>query len=169
MHLPASPAGVRRVQQVECEAHFVILACEHSAKMKRGVPSDPPAACASPVAVHVLRASDPVRGDILPAMDHAALLHGEASVVARAHRAYLAMNAHLLPLKACALPRSQASMLDSASNAPLLVVFALHNRILRLLGRGGLGKRDGGRCNHSRHKYKLCESHGVSPSVTAVT
>jgi len=119
--------------------------------------------------MHVLCAIDPARGNVLPAMDRAALLQGEASVVARAHRTYLAMNAHLLLFQACALSWSQASMLDPVPNASLLVEFALHNRILRLLRRGCLGKRDGGRCNHGRHKDKLCESHGVSPSVTAVT
>ncbi len=71
--------------------------------------------------MHVLFAEDPARGKVLPAIDHAALLHGEASIVVRAHRACLAMNAHLLPLKACALPWSETSVLDPVSNASLLV------------------------------------------------
>jgi hypothetical protein len=119
--------------------------------------------------MHVLCAIDPARGKVLPAMDRATLLHGEASVVARPHRTHLAMNAHLLPFQACALPWSESSMLDPVSNASLLVECALHNRIPRLFLRGVLGKGDGGRCNHRRHKHKLRESHGVSPSVTAVT
>jgi hypothetical protein len=119
--------------------------------------------------MHVLCAEDPARGGVLPAMDHATLFHVEAPVLMRAHRTCLAMNAHLLPFKACSLPGSEAAVPDSISNASLLVEFALHNRILRLFRRGGLGKCDGWRCNQSRHKYELHESHGVSPSVTAVT
>jgi hypothetical protein len=119
--------------------------------------------------MHVFCVEDPARGYVLPAMDHAALLHGQASVVASAHPTYLAMNAHLLPLKACSLPWGEASVPDPVSNASLLVEFALHNRVLRLFRRGGLGECDGWRCKQGRHKYELCESHGVSPSVTAVT
>jgi hypothetical protein len=119
--------------------------------------------------MHVLCVEDPARGYVLPAMDHAALLHGQASVVTCAHRMYLAMNAHLLPLKACSLPRSEASVADPVSNASLLVELALHNRILRLFLRSGLSECNGRRCKQGRHKYELCESHGVSPSVTAVT
>jgi hypothetical protein len=112
---------------------------------------------------------DPARGDILPAMDHAPFVHGQAPVVTRAHSTNLAMNAHLLPLKACSLTRSEASIADSISNASLLVELALHNRILRLFLRSGLDECHGRRCKQGRHKYELCESHGVSPSVTAVT
>jgi hypothetical protein len=129
-----------------------------------------PHGCALPVAaMHVFCAEDPARGDVLPAMDHTALFHGQASIVPRAHRMYPAMNAHLLPLKACTLPWSEAFISDSVSNASLLDELALYNRILRLFGRSGLSKCDGRRCKQGRHKYELHESHGVSPSVTAVT
>ena len=37
MQLPAPAAVFRRVEQVECEAHFVILAGEHFAKLLQGV------------------------------------------------------------------------------------------------------------------------------------
>ena len=55
--------------------------------------------------MHVLRTEDPVRGEVLPAMDIAAIVHSEAAVVAHAHRTHLAMNAYLLPLKPRSLPR----------------------------------------------------------------
>jgi hypothetical protein len=119
--------------------------------------------------MHVFCTEDPARGNVLPAMDHAALFHVQASIMACAHATYLAMNAHLLPFEACSLPWSEAPVPDPVSNASLLVEFALHNRVLRLLGRGGLGECDGWRCKQGRHKYELHESHGVSPSVTAVT
>jgi hypothetical protein len=147
-----------------------ILAAKYREKLRGEFPSELPAWGASPVAaMHVFCAEDPARGDVLPAMDHTALFHGQASVVVCAHSTYLAMNAHLLPLKACALPWSEAVISDSISNASLLVELALYNRILRLFGRSGLGKCDGRRCKQGRHKYELHESHGVSPSVTAVT
>jgi hypothetical protein len=119
--------------------------------------------------MHVVCAEDPARGNVLPAMDHAPFVHRQASAVTRAHRMYLAMNAHLLPLKACSLPWSEAFISDSVSNASLLVELALHNRILRLFLRRVLGECHGRRCKQGRHKYELHESHGVSPSVTAVT
>jgi hypothetical protein len=114
-------------------------------------------------------AEDPARRDVLPPLDHATLPHGQPSIVARAHRTYLSMNAHLLPFKACALPRGEASIVDPVANTALLVELALHNRVPRLFLRGVLGECNGRRCKQGRHKYELHESHGVSPSVTAVT
>jgi hypothetical protein len=121
----------------------------------------------------MLRAVDPPRCHELPAMDHVALSHREAPVVARPHRSELAMSPHLLPLKACALTRCETVVPDSAADASRLLVelaleFSLHNRILRLILRRGLCKCHGGRCSECRHKYELDKSHGVSPSVTAV-
>jgi hypothetical protein len=117
----------------------------------------------------MLRAEDPVRCNDLPAMDHATLSHRQAPVVPRAHCAELAVNAPLLPFHANALSGCEAAASHSIANASLLVELALHNRILRLLRRSGLCKRHGGRYSQCRHKYKLHDSHGVSPSVTAVT
>jgi len=116
----------------------------------------------------MLRAEDPARCNILPMTDDAAIVHRQATVVARTHGAHLAMNAHLLPLEACALSRSETVVLDSVSNPSLLVELALHNRIFRLFLRSGLCEGQGRRCSECRQKYKLDEFHGVSPSVTAV-
>jgi hypothetical protein len=93
--------------------------------------------------------------------------------VARPYRSELAMNPHLLPLKACALTRCETVVLDSAADASLLLLelaleLVLHNRILRLILRSGLCKCHGGRCSECRHKYELDKSHHVSPSVTAM-
>jgi hypothetical protein len=120
-------------------------------------------------AVVMFRAEDPARCHVLPAMEHAALSHRQVSIVPRTYRAELAVDASLLPFQSNTLARSEAAASHSIANASLLVEFALHNRILRLFRRGGLCKRHGGRCSQCRHKYKLDESHGVSPSVTAVT
>jgi hypothetical protein len=111
---------------------------------------------------------DPARCNVLPAMNHAAISHRQVPIVPRTHRAKLAMNASLLPFQSNALARCEPTASHAIDNAPLLVEFALHNRILRLFRRAGLGKRHGRRCSQCRHKYKLDESHGVSPSVTAV-
>jgi len=117
----------------------------------------------------MIRAVDPARSRELPAMDHAALSHGQATVVARTHAAELAMHTHLLALEACTLTGSKTVVLDSVSDASLLLVeLSLHNRILRLFLRSGLCKCHGGRYSECRHECKLDESHGVSPSVTAV-
>jgi hypothetical protein len=119
--------------------------------------------------MHVLGAENPTRSNILPVMDDAALFHREAPIVTRAHRTELAMKTHLLPFEACSLPGIEPPIADAVSNPSLLVELALHNRVLLLCGRSGLSESDGRRCNQGRHKYELCESHGVSPSVTAVT
>src|ERR1700739_4555570 len=108
--------------------------------------------------MHVVCAKDPARCNILPAVDHTAVSHRQVSVVPRTHRAELAMNAPLLPFQANTLARSEAAVLDSVSDASLLVELALHNRILRLFGRGGLGKSHGRRCSEWRPKYKVCVS-----------
>jgi hypothetical protein len=118
--------------------------------------------------VVALGAEDPARCRDLPAMKHAALSHGQAPVVPCTHCAELAVNASLLPFQAKALSRCEAAASHSIANASLLVELTLHNRIFGLFRRGGLCKRHGGRCSECRHKYKLEESHGVSPSVTAV-
>jgi hypothetical protein len=171
LHLRA-PSTVRRgIEQIECKAHFVILSGKHWAEMpqgsRRGLPAAFSALPNSPIVM--FRAENPSRCEHLPALDHAALSHREAPVVPRTHRPELAMNPHLLPLKACALTRCETVVPDSASDASLLLVeLALHNRILRLFRRCGLCKCHGGRCSECRHKYELDESHGVSPSVTAV-
>jgi hypothetical protein len=121
----------------------------------------------------MIRAVDPARCRELPAMDHAALSHGQATVVARTHAAELAMEAHLLALEACDLMGIKTVVLDSVSDASLLLIelaleLMLHKRSLRLFRRCGLCKCHGGRYSECRHECKLDESHGVSPSVTAV-
>jgi hypothetical protein len=104
--------------------------------------------------------------------EDAAILHRKTAIVICTHGARLAMNAHLLPLEACALSRSETVVPDSVSDASLLVELALeltlHDWILWLFLRSGLSKCQGRRCSECRHKYKLEELHGVSPSVTAV-
>jgi hypothetical protein len=102
-------------------------------------------------------------------MEHAALLHVQVPVMPRAHGTELAMDVSLLPFEANTLARCEAAATHSIANASLLVELTLHNRILRLFRRAGLGECHGGRNCQCRHKYKLHDSHGVSPSVTAVT
>jgi hypothetical protein len=140
-----------------------------SAKLSAGNSRELPARCAlSNAAMHVFGTVDPVRGDVLPAMDHSALPHRQPTMVACAHAADLAMNSHLLPLKPRTLSWSGGAVPDAIADASLLVELALHNRIFRLYGRGCLRECDGRRCSQCRHKHIFEESHGVSPSVTAV-
>jgi len=187
MHLPATAACVSGFQQIELQAHLLILlnrtpaesalAAQSCAKKPRPVCTqnreslcEPGAFLTSNLsdpAVAMFRAIDIARGDPLPVLDDAAILHRQMAIVASAQGMHLAMNAHLLPLEACALPRSELAVLNAVSDASLLVELALHNRISRLRRRGCLGNGDGRRCSQCRHKYVLDKSHGGSPSVTA--
>jgi hypothetical protein len=84
------------------------------------------------------------------------------------HGAHLMVDAAVLPLKARGLARIEAAGSDAIGNASLLVELALPDGLLVRGRRGGLGNGDGGRCNQGRRENELEESHGVSPSVTAV-
>jgi hypothetical protein len=171
LHLHATSTVRRGIEQIKCEAHFVILAGKYWAEMPQRVVEKLSAAfVALPNApIRMFRAKDAARCEHLPAPNHAALPHREATVAARTHTAELAMNAHLLALEAGTLTGSETVVFDSVSDASLLLVeLVLHNRFLRLFRGGGLRKCHGGRCSECRHKYELDESHGASPSVTAV-
>jgi hypothetical protein len=95
---------------------------------------------------------DAARGDVLPAVDHAAMFHREAAVVASAHATNLTMNARLLPLKSRTLARSECAISDTVADASLLVELALDDRVFCMYGRG-LGECKGGRCCQCRHKH----------------
>ena len=75
MHLHATSTGPRGIEQVECEAHFVILAGEYcgrnAAESRRETPCS--VRRITQCGDKVFRAKDAARCEDLPAMNHAAL------------------------------------------------------------------------------------------------
>jgi hypothetical protein len=111
---------------------------------------------------------DVPRRHVLVVADEAAIARREASIVTGAHHAHLTIDPSLLPFETEGLPVIEAAGAYAVGNALMLVKRALANGGFLHGRRRGLCDGDGGRCCQGRHKDKLQESHGASPSVTEV-
>ena len=103
-----------------------------------------------PYAMHVTGAVDAVRRDHLPAMDHAALSHREATVMTGAHGAELTVDAHLLTFQAGTPAWSELASPDTVADASLLVELAFDDLVLCRRG-CGLCECKSGRCCECRY------------------